>query len=412
MNRPLKTRLSAMMFLEYLVMGAVWPIMSHYLKNYLGFGAREAGIILAMPAVASIAGPFVVSYIADRYVSAERLLALCHFLGALAMALLTQQTQFWPFLVVFLAYGLLFMPTLALTNAVAFHHISDAKRDFGGIRKWGTVSWVAVAWAFSFLWLRTDVSVGLSRLPDALWLSSFASLAFGVYALTLPVARIERKAPARLMPVETYRLFFRPSLLLLCGATAIAGAIHQYYYFGMAPYLSTIGMPDKYIMPAMSLGQLGEVFVQALIGAILAVLGIKRVLVIGVLAQAVRFAVFSTGSIPLTLAIIPIHGVCYAFFFTAAFIYVDTHSSPDVRSGAQQLFSMLMTGAGYLLGNLFAGEIGRYCTLPGTGTIQFERFWLVGVWASLALAGALAFLFREEAPALRTTPQTALPASE
>jgi len=405
MAQSLKTRLSIMMFLQYAVPGAVIPILSHYLKNHLQFDPFQVGVILAMSPIAAIVAPFIVTYVADRVMSAERLLALSHFLAAGIMVVLSTQTRFFGFLGVYFAYGLVFVPTFGLTNAVAFHHVADARRDFGPIRMWGPMSWVVVALGFSFLWLRGGAPGGLhSRLPDALPLSAVLSCALGLYALTLPQSKVRSSRSNRASPWKAFAVFARPSLLLLCVLTFFNAVVHQFYYYGMSPFLSQIGLADKYIMPAMSMGQFGEVFVLALLGVSLAKLGIKRALIIGAVAQAVRCLAFATGHKALVLAVIPSHGVCYAFFFVVAYIYVDTHSSPENRAGAQQLFNILIAGIGYLVGNLFAGKVAQLLTPAGTTRIDFALFWIVSASLAVLVAAALALLFREDEP-LEMSPQ-------
>jgi MFS family permease len=191
--------------------------------------------------------------------------------------------------------------------------------------------------------------------------------------------------------------------------TFLNAIVHQFYYYGMSPFLSQIGLADRYILPAMSMGQFGEVFVLALLGVCLAKLGIKRALIIGVLAQAARCLAFASGRTPLVLAVIPLHGICYACFFTVAYIYVDSHSSPENRAGAQQLFTILISGIGYLVGNLFAGKVAQLFTVPGTTRIDFALFWIVSAGLALLVATALTLLFREEQPLGQTATETPNP---
>jgi len=219
-----------------------------------------------------------------------------------------------------------------------------------------------------------------------------------MYALTLPRSKVKSDRTAKLSPWKAFAVFARPSLLLLCVLTFLNAIVHQFYYYGMSPFLSQMGLADKYIMPAMSMGQFGEVFVLALLGVCLAKIGIKRALVIGVLAQAARCLAFASGNTTLVPAVIPSHGVCYACFFTVAYIYVDSHSSPENRAGAQQLFTILIAGIGYLVGNLFAGKVAQLLTLPGTTQIDFALFWVASASLALLVATVLVLLFREEQP--------------
>ncbi len=382
-----------MMFLEYFVPGAIVPILSLYLKNYLGFSSSRVGLVLAMPALAAVLAPFVTVHIADRFIRAERLLALCHFLGAGLMVALSFQTRFQAFLGLYFVYGLVFAPTYGLTNTVVLHHVANARRDFGGVRMWGTAGWAAVAWTFGFFWLQGDDG---SRLPDALMVSALASAVLALYSLTLPRSPAHHGKPSTLAYWESLKLFARPSLLLLCLLTLLNSMVHQFYYFGMSPFLSQVGFANNHIMPIMSIGQVSEIVVLAVLGACLARLGMKWIMIIGALFQALRYAVFAFR--PETAWIVPIigtHGFCYAFFFTTAYLYIEQHSTLKTRAGAQQIFTIIITGLGAFAGFQASGLVGQWCQSE-RGVIDFGRFWLVPMAIGLAVAVVMALFFREE----------------
>ena len=394
----LKFRLSLMMFLVYFVPGATIPILSLYLKNHLHFAPYQVGEVLSMLALAGFFAPFIMSHIADRMLSSERLLGLCHVLAAGVMLLLSQQTRFFPFLILYFVYGLLFSPSYGLTNAIALHHVADAKRDFGGIRMWGTVGWVVVAWLFGYFWLRGDDASG-SRLPHALYVSALASVVLALYSLTLPRSYVRATDRSTIMYWKALKVFAQPGLALLCVLTVFNSMVHQFYYFGMAPFLSQAGFENSHIMPAMSFGQASEVIVLGVLGLCLARLRIKHAMIIGALAQALRYVLFALGSTtPLIIAGICLHGVCYAFFFTAGYIYIDQHSSPETRAGAQQLFTIMISGLGVLSGSLASGYVGQWCLRESTGLIDYHQFWLVPAGMGLVVAVILALFFREARP--------------
>lgn len=396
MSRSLKFRLSLMMFLEYFVPGATVPILSLYLKSHLHFEPYQVGVVLAMPALAGMVAPFIMSHIADRVMSSERLLGLCHLLAAGVMVLLAQQMRFWPFLSLYFVHGLLFTPSFGLTNAITLHHVSNPKRDFGGIRMWGTTGWVVVAWLFGYLWLRGGTTAD-GRIPHALYASALTSCVLAAYSLTLPQSRVRATDRSTIMYWKAMKLFARPGIILLCVLTFVNSMVHQFYYFGMSPFLNQTGYASRYIMPAMSVGQISEVIVLGFLGWCLARLGIKRAMVIGALAQAVRYLAFAVGGPALLiLGGIGMHGFCYAFFFTAGYLYIDQHSTPDTRAGAQQLFTIMISGLGVMSGSLASGYAGQYFTSPGTGMINYHAFWLVPAAIGFAVAAVLAIFFREE----------------
>lgn len=383
-----------MMFLEYFVPGATVPVLSLYLRTHLHFPAYQVGEILAMPALAGFLAPFLMSHIADRYISSERLLGVCHLLAAGMMIALAQQTRFVPFLALYCVHGLLFTPTFGLTNAIALHHVTDAQRDFGGIRMWGTAGWVVVAWAFGYFWLRGGI--GDSRLPHALYVSALMSVVLAAYSFSLPRSHVQATDRSTFMYWNALKVFLQPGLILLCVLTFINSMVHQFYYFGMSPFLNQMGYRSSYIMPAMSIGQISEVFVLGLLGACLTRLGIKRAMIIGAVAQGLRYLAFAAGDPnALILAGIATHGICYAFFFTAGYVYIDQHSTPETRAGAQQIFTIMISGLGVLGGSLASGFTGQLFTDSVTGHIHYGFFWLVPAAIGLAVSAVLAVCFKE-----------------
>jgi MFS family permease len=146
-----RSRLAVMMFLEYVIWGSWLPLLALYLTDVLRFSGAEIGWVFATPAVACLVGLFVGGQVADRLISTERLLAICHVIGGTAMFALAWQRAFWPFLILMQVYQLAFIPTVALTNAVVFHNVPDARHDFGPLRMWGTIGWIAASWPFVFI---------------------------------------------------------------------------------------------------------------------------------------------------------------------------------------------------------------------------------------------------------------------
>lgn len=384
-----------MMFLQYVVPGATVPILSLYLKDHLGFAPYQAGIIMAMPAIAAIIAPLLASRIADRWISAENMLALCHGAAGVLMLLLFRVHTFPAFLLLYFAHGVCFTPTFGLTNAVALHHITDAKRDFGGIRMWGTVGWVVVAWMFGYFWMR-GAAPGL-RLPHALPVSGMASLGLALFTCTLSKGRSVHSEAAPPRYRDVLSLFLRPEMLLLCLLTFLNSACHQFYYFGMSPFLNQTGFPSRFIMPGMSLGQASEVVVLGVMGWCLLHMSMKNTMLIGVLAQGIRMVIFAFASNHgVVLAGISLHGFCFAFFFITAYLYVESHSTPETRAGTQQVFTVMISGAGTLVGFLGSGWTAQFLTNPATGLVNYRTFWMVPAVMCAIIASGLALGFKEK----------------
>lgn len=391
-----RLRLIVMMFLEYAIPGATLPVLSYYLMSRLHYTSFQASLVMAMVPLSTFIGMPLATYIGDRYLTAERLLALCHLFAAICMGMLVFVERFPAFTALYFAYGLAFVPTMALTNTVTFHHTEDPRRDFGRVRLWGTIGWVAVAWIFGYLWLGTGEHRS-ERLYHALVLSAAASFVLALYALTLPRSSVDPSKDATFIPKAALRLLLRPSMLILGVLTILNTLTHQFYYFGMGPFLSASGFADNTIMPAMSLGQITEVVFIGTVGIMLARFGFKTVLILSILANMFRFAVFAVGGPPWLLLIgLSMHGLCYAFFFTAAFIYVNEHADTKTRAGAQQLFHLLMGGFGTLLGFLCAGVTGRIFANPDTGAIEYGPFWIAPLAIASLILFAMAFSWREQ----------------
>ena len=387
-----------MMFLEYFALGATLPVLSHYLKNGLGFTPFQVGLVLAMAPVAALASPFITVRLADRIVSAERLLGACHLAAGLAMGGLYFVQDFRIFLALYFAWGLAFTPTLGLANAVAFHHCLDARREFGVVRSGGTVGWIAVAWLFGFFWLSGGGSLGAvsDRLQHALLLSCATSVALAAFTLTIPRSvAVAHRPPAS--PTQALRLLAQPGLALLCLVIFANAVLNQYYHYGMSPFLSQIGFADRWIMPAMSLGQIPEIAGLALLGVVLARFGVRVTLLFGLGMQAVRFFTFATCLPALSLLAIPCHGLSSALFGSTAVLYVDEHCVPEVRASAQLLVAFIIQGVGNLSGSLLAGQSGEWFS-EASGRIAFTPFWLIPATIGTVALLALAFLFRETPP--------------
>ncbi|MFO7975395.1 MAG: MFS transporter [Candidatus Hydrogenedentota bacterium] len=376
------------------------PILSLYLMNNLGFSPNQAGQVIAVLAIGAILAPFVATYIADRFLSARVMLALCHAVAGVVMGIFSVSQTFWAAYMLYFVYGLLFLPTHGLSNTVVLHRVGNAKRDFGGIRMWGTAGWVFIAWTFGLFWLKGAAPGEPDpRLVDALRLCALLHFALSVYCFALPKERDVLDSPKTLIPWEAFRVFTRPSVIVLCIASLFTSAVHQHYYFGMAPFLKSIGTPENLIMPLMSIGQATEVLMLFLLGRVMTRLGTKRVLLIALAAQVLRFTVFGIGSpFPLVVAVITMHGLCYAFFFTAAYIYIDEHSTRQARAGAQQLYTILIMGFGYFLGHTIAGKLGDLFLDPVIGGIDFHKFWAVPAAGAVVIGLFLLVAFRAEAP--------------
>ena len=382
------------MFLQFFVAGAILPIMSLYLINHLEFSGSQAGIIIGVAAISSIFSPFFAACIADRFLRAEHLLSVCHLLGAVIMFVLTRQTAFFPVLSLYFLYTLITTPTPALVNAITFHHSPRSRNKFGNIRVWGTIGWIAVAWAFSFGWLRGADASAPSRLPDILRFSAFCSIILAIYSLSMPRAKkVVGTTAKRLLPLESLKVIMKPEVLALSLLAMCITFIDKFYVIGTAPFLKQIGFSDQSIMPAMSLGQIPEIFAMGLLSFFLFRFGVRAVMAFGVLLEIFRFTVFSlTSTRWLVYCSISVHGLAYTLIFISSIITLDKYCKVNERTGAHQIFSIITAGVGGFLGGIAAGKVADLVT-TAQGVINYTFFWAVpAVVAGAIFIGILAFI--------------------
>jgi nucleoside transporter len=389
-STPIKgghARLAVMMFLEYLIWGSWLPLLALYLGGVLGFTGSQIGWIFATQAIACVAGLYFGGQIADRMLSTEKLLSVLHLVGGLAMFALAYQTTFWSFFFVMLAYQLAYMPTMSLTNAVVFHHVADPQRDFGKIRLWGTIGWIAASWPFVFILAGKtgpDLNAALSSIFTV---AGVASIALAAFSLTLPHTPPAKNDGGVSAPMQALKLLRDPAMFVLFVATLMDALVHQCYFQWTSPFLQQAGLAENWIMPAMSVGQIAEIASMAGLGWALARLGWRWTMTVGILAHAARFFVFAIGDpLWLMVGINVVHGMCYAFFFAAVYIYVDERCPRDARASAQGLFNLVILGIGPFAGSLLWGWLGDVFRTTD-GSVDFGRLFLAP--ASLALAAAL-----------------------
>ena len=406
------SRLGAMMFLQYALWGAWLPVTARYLsagvsEGGLGFSGSQIGMILGLAgSIGAILAPFIAGQIADRYFSTERILSFLVVSGGLVKWYTATQTDYTSWLVLSILYSILYMPTLALSNSITFAHISDQENDFPKIRVWGTLGWISASWAFPMIWLQTDLNLQLmppflvgtevpqvtNRLADALKFSGIISICYGAFCFLLPSTPPKKDAVDQMAFKKAFGLFRFSSFTVLVIASLAISIIHQIYFLQTGPFLSSIGIPDSQIGPAMTIGQFAEILTMAFLGYFLKNIGFKKVITIGISAYCLRYAIFGSEFLPVWIIVISqaFHGFCYAFFFAAAYIYVDKLADEDVRHSAQTVFGIIILGGGPVIGGWLSGFLQSANT--ANGIFNFSSFWY-----TLSLIGfvttALFFMF-------------------
>jgi len=389
------TRLGTMMFLQFAIWGAWLPLTARYLsatvaEGGLGFSGSEIGMILGLAgSIGAIVSPFIAGQFADRYFSTERILSFLVITGGIVKWYTATRTDYESWLWLSILYSVLYMPTLALSNSVAFSHIDDSENTFPKIRVWGTIGWIAASWAFPMIWLQQDLSFQLmppflsgeevpgvtARLADALKFSGIISLIYGAFCFLLPHTPPKADAVESLAFKKAFNLFNNKSFLVLVLASLGVSIIHQIYFLQTGPFLSSIGIKDSSIGPAMTIGQFAEIATMAYLGYFLKRLGFKKVITIGIFAYFARYMIFGTSFLPTWVMVMSqaFHGFCFAFFFAAGFIYVDKLADDDVRHSAQTVFGIIIFGGGPVVGGWLSGYLQNVYTLDGV--FNYSSFW-------------------------------------
>jgi len=411
-------RLSLMMFLQYAVWGAWLPLAARYLtassaEGGLGFTGTQVGTILGLAgSIGAIASPFIAGQLADRYFSTERFLAVLLALGGVVKWVTASQTGFSAWLWLSIFYSVVYMPTLALSNSMAFANLGDRDREFPKVRVWGTIGWIAASWIFPMLYLQSGLQLQAmppflvgpelpnvtARLADSLRFSAFISWGYALFCLTLPHTPPKRDAVEKLAFKRAFGLLSERSFLVLVLASLPISVIHQVYFLQTPPFLSHLGLADSQIGPAMTIGQFSEIAIMATLGILLTRLGFRTVITIGALAYFVRYFIWSMTGLPVPLLVASqiLHGICYACFFAGAFIYTDRVAPSDVRHSAQTVFGIIILGGGPVLGGLLSGWLADTYAQSG-GTVDYGALWRVVSFIGLGAAPFFGLLFRERA---------------
>lgn len=395
MNSEIRVRLSVMMFIQFFVWG-VWFVP---LGTYLGtihFTLTDIGNAYSTTSWGAIVAPFFIGMIADRFFPAEKVLAVLHLLGGLIMLYLTTVTTPGAFFVVALAYAVCYMSTLPLVNAISFHQMADPSKEFPSVRVLGTIGWIVAGLIVGFL------KAEPTKLP--LQMAAVASFVMAAYSLMLPntpprshgkkvtVSDILSLDALRLMKDWSFTVFVVSSLLI-CIPLA-------FYYNFTNNWLTSQEVGRAAAL--QSLGQMSEVVFMIIMPFFLLRLGVKKMLLIGMAAWAVRYFLFAYGNNSSMLWMwilgILLHGICYDFFFVTGQLYVDKKAPEDVRASAQGFIGLITYGVGMVIGSMASGRIGDIfvVAVADDKTIyDWPKIWLVPGITAVVITILFAVLFHE-----------------
>lgn len=396
MNPTARIRLSVMMFIQFFVWGVWFVTLGTYLgKEGLGFLDKDIGNAYSTTNWAAIVSPFFIGMVADRFFSAEKVMGILHLLGGLILYYLSTITDPGKFFFIALAYALCYMPTLALVNAISFHQMSDPGKQFPGVRVLGTIGWIVAGFVASYLGESTNRPIIAAAV---------ASILLGVYSFTLPntppKSHGKRVTVSDVLGLDALRLLkdFSFTVFIICSLLICIPL--AFYYNFTNPFLNAHDVANAAAKQTM--GQMSEVFFMLVMPFFFARLGVKKMLLVGMIAWAVRYFFFAYGT-PSSLIWmwyigILLHGVCYDFFFVTGQLYVDKKAPEDIRASAQGFIGLVTYGAGMAIGSVASGHIVGYFKLAepiGNVAHNWKAIWLVPGTMAIVITVLFMLFFRE-----------------
>ena len=391
----IKIKLSFMMFLEFFIWGGWFVTMGTFLSQSFKASGSQLAMAYETQSIGAIIAPFIIGLIADRYFSAQKILGFLHLVGAIILYLAGNSSDFLSFYPFVLIYMILYMPTLALVNSVAFRQMKDPSKEFPPIRVFGTVGWIFAGLTIGYLGWESQ-----KLLANTFYLTAIASLVLGIFSFSLPdtppttnrsdysINKILGLDALSLLKDTKYLIFFISSILI-CIPLA-------FYYQHANQFLNEIGMPSA--AAVMTLGQISEAFFILLLPVFLKRYGIKITLIVGMLAWVVRYILFAYGDVGentwmLIFGVI-LHGICYDFFFVSGQIYTDYKAGDQFKSSAQGIITLATYGLGMFVGFRLAGYITDQFT--NSSGHDWTQIWLIPSGFALFVLFLFMITFKNE----------------
>lgn len=382
------TKLSVMMLLQYFIWGGWYVTMSTYMTIFLKSTGVQIGAAYSALAFATMISPFFIGLVADRFFAAQRIMGVLHILGGILLYAATQITDNTVFYWVVLLYSLLYMPTIALSNNIAFQQMTDPAKQFPWIRVFGTIGWIVAGFLITTL--------QIEKTPNTFYMASTASLILGAVSFALPSTPPKGKTSESAIGTEAFVLFKdKPYLIFFIAAVLVCIPLSFYYSFANA-FFNEIGMEGTAFK--MTFGQFSEALFILAIPFLFNRIGVKNILIIGITAWILRYACFAFGNLDANIwmlyAGIILHGVCYDFFFVTGYMYTEKKAGEKIKNAAQGLFTFATYGLGMVIGTWMSGFTADSYVVDGRHL--WQNIWLVPAYVAIAVLLYFIFFFKEK----------------
>ena len=402
----IKQRLVIMNFLEFFVWGSWLISLGAYMIVTLKFSGGQVGSVYATMGLASLFMPALLGIVADRWMNAERVLGLCHIVGAGLLFWASTVTDYNTLYLLMLLNSMVYMPTIALNNSVSYDILEQKKldvvKDFPPIRVWGTVGFIIAMWMVDFL--------GWTKSPLQLQISALAGLLLGIYAFTMPscppAKGVQQRSLLSSMGLDAFVLFRKKKMVVFFVFAMLLGAALQITNAFGGPFLDdfkgqyadSFGVKHPNLL--ISISQISETLFILTIPFFLKRFGIKKVMLMSIVAWVFRFGLFGIGNpgsglILLVLSMI-IYGMAFDFFNISGSLFVEKEADIKIRSSAQGLFMLMTNGIGAYLGGELSGRVVDYFTVNGVKDWQSIWFSFAGYALLLAILFPLVFKYKHE----------------
>ena len=398
-SSPHSKKLFVMMIIEFFIWGAWLPLIWGYMgADGLKFTSVQITWVGSAFAIASVIGIFFSNQFADRNFAAEKFMAASHLIGGVSILGMYFVKDFASFFALMLVHSLVYVPTISVSNSIAFTHLKNAQKEFGLVRMGGTIGWILAAWPLYFVLQGKTGAEAVAASRNIFLVSGAASLVLAGFSLSLPHTppKPAGVGDGRFAWLRAAKFLSKPFLLVLFIVTFIDATIHNGYFLMAGGFLGSkvVGIKPEWIMPVMSIGQIAEILTMAFLGMVLAKLGWKTTMILGILGHAARFGVFASMPNSQTTIIVVqvLHGICYAFFFATLYIFIDAAFPKDVRASAQGLFNLLVLGLGDLAAKWFFIPLqGKLTAADGSVDYKTLFLWPTGIALGAAVILLAAF---------------------